>query len=110
MSDSRVSRIIYKWRVRSGLIFALVALGFAKPNLCFLLIAIGLAIIGLALRTWACGNLKKEKELTTSGPYKYTRNPLYLGNLILGIAILIAARSWWVLAFFLAYFLMNIGK
>jgi len=106
MSDSRVSRIIYKWRVRSGLIFALVALVFAKPNLCSLLTAFGLAIIGLALRTWACGNLKKEKELTTSGPYKYMRNPLYLGNLILGIAMLIASQSWWVLAFFLAYFLI----
>jgi protein-S-isoprenylcysteine O-methyltransferase Ste14 len=106
MSESQVTRIIYKWRVRSGLLFALVALIFAKPNLYSLLAAFGLAIIGLALRTWACGNLKKEKELATSGPYRYMRNPLYLGNLILGMAIVIAARSWLVLAFFLAYFLI----
>ncbi len=106
MSDSRVTRIIYKWRVRSGLLFALVTLVFAKPSLFSLLAAFGLALIGLAWRTWASGNLKKEKELTTSGPYNYTRNPLYLGNLILGIAILIAAQSWWVLFFFLAYFMI----
>ena len=106
MFDSRVKRIIYAWRVRSGLIFALAALVFAKPSLYSLLIAFGLAILGLALRTWACGNLKKEKELTTSGPYRYTRNPLYLGNLILGIAIVIAAQSWLVLVFFLVYFMI----
>jgi hypothetical protein len=43
--------------------------------------------------------------LATSGPYQYTRNPLYMGNLILGVAIVMAAQSWWVLAFFLVYFL-----
>ncbi|MFC2165838.1 methyltransferase family protein [Acidobacteriota bacterium] len=106
MSESQIIHIIYKWRVRSGLLFALIALVFARPSLYSLLIAFGLAIIGLAWRTWACGNLKKEKELTTSGPYKYTRNPLYLGNLILGIAMTIAAHSWIVLAFFIAYFLI----
>jgi protein-S-isoprenylcysteine O-methyltransferase Ste14 len=103
-SESRLIFSIYKWRVRSGLLFALAALVFAQPNLCSLLAAFGLAIIGLALRTWASANLKKEKELTISGPYRYTRNPLYLGNLILGIAIAIAAQSWLVLIFFLAYF------
>jgi protein-S-isoprenylcysteine O-methyltransferase Ste14 len=103
-SESRLTSIIYKWRVRSGLLFALVTLVFAQPSLCSLLTAFGLAIIGLALRTWASGNLKKEKELTISGPYRFTRNPLYMGNLILGIAIVIAAQSWLVLFFFLAYF------
>jgi len=106
MPDSRILRIVYKWRVRSGLLFALVALVFAKPSLHSLLIAFGLATIGLALRTWACGNLNKDRELTMSGPYRFTRNPLYLGNLILGVAMVIAAKSWWVLAFFVAYFLV----
>jgi protein-S-isoprenylcysteine O-methyltransferase Ste14 len=101
-----VKRIIYAWRVRSGLLFALVGLVFAKPSAYSLLVAFGVAIAGLAIRTWACGNLKKEKKLTTSGPYRYTRNPLYLGNLILGIAIVIAAQSWWVLALLLAYFMI----
>lgn len=106
MSESQVARIIYEWRVRSGLLFALIALIFAKPDLCSLLAAFGVAVIGIGVRTWACGNLKKEKELTTSGPYRYMRNPLYLGNLILGMAIVIAAQSWWVLAFFITYFLI----
>jgi len=106
MADWRLTDIICRWRVRSGLVFALVTLILAKPNLVSLLISFGLASAGLALRTWACGHLTKERELTTSGPYQYTRNPLYLGNLILGAAIVVAALSWWVLAFFCVYFLI----
>ena len=51
-------------------------------------------------------NLRKEKELTTSGPYRYTRNPLYFGSMILGISTVVACQSWGVLAIFLANFLI----
>jgi protein-S-isoprenylcysteine O-methyltransferase Ste14 len=106
MPDSRLTDIIYKWRVRSGLLFALVALVFARPGFYSLLASFGMALLGLSLRTWACGHLEKERELTKSGPYQYTRNPLYLGNLILGFAIVVASLSWWVLVFFFVYFLL----
>jgi len=49
---------------------------------------------------------KKEKELAVSGPYRYTRNPLYLGNFILGLSIAIGACSWWSAGLFAAYFLV----
>ena len=53
---------------------------------------------GLVLRGFASGHVQKDKELTTSGPYAYTRNPLYLGSLLLAAGFAIAARSWWVVA------------
>ena len=61
---------------------------------------------GLLLRAWASGHLRKEKELTISGPYQYTRNPLYLGSLVIGAAIVIGCRSWWIFVIFILYFLL----
>jgi protein-S-isoprenylcysteine O-methyltransferase Ste14 len=42
-----------------------------------------LVVIGLALRSWAVGILRKDKELTTNGPYRLVRNPLYLGSFLM---------------------------
>jgi hypothetical protein len=40
--------------------------------------------------------VRKNESLATSGPYAYTRNPLYLGSLLMGVGFAVAARSWWV--------------
>jgi protein-S-isoprenylcysteine O-methyltransferase Ste14 len=106
MSERSFQNIISKWRVRSGLISAILSLILAKPTLYSLIGGAVIAVLGLAIRIWACGNLRKEKELTTSGPYRYTRNPLYFGSMILGISTVLACRSWGVLAIFLANFLI----
>ena len=105
MDKMKPTDIIYRWRVRGHLISIILAVILAKPNLYSLLSGIGFVTLGLLLRGWACGHLKKEKNLAISGPYKYTRNPLYLGNLIIGVGVVAGARSWWVLAIFIAYFL-----
>lgn len=106
MSKFNLKSAIYRWRVRGGFIGILLAIVLAKPNLTSILIGIAVSLIGLSVRTWASGHLKKEKELTILGPYQYTRNPLYLGNLILGISVVVGSRSWWMLAIFSAYFLL----
>jgi protein-S-isoprenylcysteine O-methyltransferase Ste14 len=106
MSQGRFSDIIYKWRVRIGLISAILSFVLAKPTLHSLIAGALIASLGIAIRIWACGNLRKEKELTTSGPYRYTRNPLYFGSMILGISTVVACRSWGVLGIFLVNFLM----
>ncbi len=97
MPERRLMRITVRWRVRVSLLFVLMAVVLAKPELWSILAGVGLTIIGLLIRTWACGHLEKEKKLTTSGPYRYTRNPLYFGNLLIGMGIVIGAQSWWVL-------------
>ena len=61
-------------------------------------------IPGLLLRALASGHVQKDKQLTTSGPYAYTRNPLYLGSLMMATGFAIAARSWWVVAIMLLTF------
>ncbi|UCC40515.1 MAG: isoprenylcysteine carboxylmethyltransferase family protein [Candidatus Aminicenantes bacterium] len=106
MSEFNLNNAIYRWRVRGGFIGILLAIVLAKPDLTLILIGIAICLSGLFIRTWASGHLRKEKELTIHGPYKYTRNPLYLGNLIVGISVVVCSRSMWILAFFLAYFLL----
>jgi protein-S-isoprenylcysteine O-methyltransferase Ste14 len=54
---------------------------------------IGVAGLGLALRIWASGHLRKNQSLTSSGPYAYTRNPLYLGTSVIGAGFLVAVHQ-----------------
>jgi len=51
---------------------------------------------GLLIRALASGHVRKNESLATSGPYAYTRNPLYLGSLLMGLGFAGAARSWGV--------------
>lgn len=52
--------------------------------------------LGVALRAYASGYVRKASELTTSGPYAYTRNPLYLGSSIIAAGFAIAACNIWI--------------
>ncbi len=106
MPKFNLEKIIYRWRVRAGFVGLILAIILARPNLTSLLIGLGVCLLGLLIRTWSAGHLRKEKELAISGPYRYTRNPLYLGNFVIGISVVISSRSWWVLGFFAAYFLL----
>lgn len=91
-------------RVRAGSVVAVAVLVLARPSLRSILYGALAAVLGLVIRAWASGHLEKEKSLAVSGPYRYSRNPLYLGNFILGVGIVITSRSWWVLVLFAAYF------
>jgi protein-S-isoprenylcysteine O-methyltransferase Ste14 len=106
MSENLLKKIIYRWRVRISLLFVILAVVFSKPELWSLLVGIGLTLAGLLLRTWASGHLEKERELIVTGPYRFTRNPLYLGNLLIGIGVVVGAQSLWILALSLVLFLI----
>jgi len=106
MPKFNLEKIVYRWRVRAASIGLILAIIFAKPDLTSFLTGLGVCFLGLLIRTWSAGHLRKEKELAISGPYQYTRNPLYLGNFIIGIGVFFASRSWWVLGYFAAYFLL----
>jgi protein-S-isoprenylcysteine O-methyltransferase Ste14 len=95
-----------RWRVRLGYPLAIAVLFFARPNPRSILYGALVGIIGLALRAWAAGYLHKQKALTVTGPYAYTRNPLYLGSSILALGVAIAARSWISAAIIAAYFVI----
>ena len=98
------SRIARRIRVPLGFIFAVVYIWLARPTEMSLIIGAAMMIPGLVLRGLASGHVQKDKQLTTSGPYAYTRNPLYLGSLMLAAGFAIAARSWWIVAIMLLMF------
>lgn len=53
-----------------------------------------LVLPGLALRAVASGTVKKNTELAVTGPYAYTRNPLYLGSMLMAAGFAVALLSW----------------
>jgi protein-S-isoprenylcysteine O-methyltransferase Ste14 len=83
-------------RVPLGFAFAVVYVWLARPSKASLIAGSLILIPGLVLRGLASGHVQKDKQLTTSGPYAYTRNPLYLGSMILAAGFAVAARSWWI--------------
>lgn len=97
--------MLQRIRVPLGFGFALVFLIFARPT--FFSIAVGstVALIGIAIRAWSSGYIRKNQELATSGPYAYSRNPLYVGSFVLGIGLGISSCQWWLVVLFSLLFL-----
>ncbi len=83
-----------RWRVRVGYPVGIAAFYFARPQLKWLASGVGIALFGLLLRGYAAGHLRKGKQLATSGPYAHTRNPLYLGSVLLAVGFSVASHSW----------------
>src|SRR5882724_8458726 len=92
------SSIARRIRVPLGFAFAALYLWLARPTLRSVLIGASLVIPGLVIRALASGHLQKNEQLATGGPYAFTRNPLYLGSLILSVGFALAARIWCILA------------
>ena len=89
-------QIARRIRVPLGFVFAVLYFWLAQPTWRFLALGAILIVPGLLIRALASGHVRKNEELATSGPYAYTRNPLYLGSLLMGVGFAVAARSWWV--------------
>jgi len=81
-------------RVPLGFVSAAAAFYLATPTPRSLVLGLLVALPGEVLRVWAAGHIVKGREITTSGPYRFTRHPLYLGSTILGIGFAIAAHNW----------------
>ena len=96
MASLTWSRIARRIRVPLGFAFAAVYLWLATPTATSLLIGSALVIPGLVIRGLASGHVQKNEQLTTTGPYAYTRNPLYLGSLILAVGFAIISRNLWI--------------
>ena len=79
-----------------GFLFAVVFLLIATPSRRTMLDSLVLVVPGLWLRAYASGYVRKNQELTTTGPYGYTRNPLYLGSMLIAFGFAGAAGSWWI--------------
>src|SRR5271169_5337225 len=109
MASASWAKIARRIRVPLGFAFTAFYLWLATPTAASMLIGSALIIPGLAIRALASGHVRKNEQLATTGPYAHTRNPLYLGSLMLGVGFAIAAQNWWigagVILIFLAIYL-----
>jgi protein-S-isoprenylcysteine O-methyltransferase Ste14 len=90
------SQIARRIRVPLGFLFAVLYFWLARPTSRSIALGAVLVVPGLLIRALASGHVRKNEALATSGPYAYTRNPLYLGSLLMGLGFAGSARSWWV--------------
>ena len=93
-------------RVPAGFLLGAIYLTFAQPTWERVLAGAAVAFAGILLRAISAGYLQKNQKLATSGPYRYTRNPLYLGSLLAGVGFSIAGGRWW---FFLLLGILEAG-
>src|SRR5688572_18362221 len=94
---------IARWRVPLGFAFGVLALWLANPTRESILWGALVALAGEAIRVWAAGHLEKSREVTASGPYAWTRHPLYFGSTLIGIGLAIGAASIAVAVLVLGY-------
>ena len=92
MGDT-VAQFLARRRVALGFMAAIVALALAHPTWTTWRIGFAVAAAGEAVRVWAAGHLEKSREVTRSGPYRWTPHPLYVGSTIMALGIVIASRS-----------------
>lgn len=93
-----------RWRVRLSYPLAVVVLWLSRPVPRSILLGGLVGALGLCLRFYAAGYLHKQEVLTVSGPYAYTRNPLYLGSAAMALGAALAMVSWISATLLLAYF------
>jgi protein-S-isoprenylcysteine O-methyltransferase Ste14 len=86
-------RRIARLRVTIGFVGGVLAIWLAHPTRASLLGGAAVALAGEAIRLWAAGHLEKGREVTSSGPYAFTRHPLYLGSTLIGLGLGYASAS-----------------
>jgi protein-S-isoprenylcysteine O-methyltransferase Ste14 len=87
-------RIAKRIRVPLGFLFAAFFLLTARPQWWSLAAGSAVAMAGVWIRAISSGHVKKNEELATTGPYAYTRNPLYFGSIVIAIGFALAALRW----------------
>lgn len=114
MAERQYNRALGLLRLVAVYLLVGAMLALARPTRFGLAVGIPFVVAGEALRLWAAGHLRKNVELVTSGPYRYTRNPLYFGRLLIFIGLCVMAglpygANWIILvagiAVFFGYYL-----
>jgi protein-S-isoprenylcysteine O-methyltransferase Ste14 len=88
-----VIELLARKRVSLGFATAVIAVLLADPSWASWRYGLLVAAVGEAIRVWAAGHLEKSREVTRSGPYRWTRHPLYVGSSVIAAGIVLASRS-----------------
>ena len=91
---TRLIRVLARRRVTLGFVAGAATLILASPTWGSWQLGLAFAAIGEAVRVWAAGHLEKSREVTRSGPYRWTPHPLYLGSSVIALGVIIACHSW----------------
>lgn len=95
-----------RWRLRLPWLAVPLVLWLARPTLLSLGTGALMTLLGLGIRAWAAGSIVKKEELATNGPYAFTRNPLYLGSLLIGLGVAVATARPIIVAITLVFFVL----
>lgn len=103
-----MTRFLARWRVTFGFVCGALAVVLARPTRGSLLVGLPIVLAGEALRIWAAGHLEKAREVTSSGPYRWTRHPLYLGSTLLGLGFGAASNHPLIMALAVVYLALTL--
>ncbi len=85
----------YRFRQFVGILLLFVLTAVGAPVAAWFWAGLAAAALGMAVRLWASGHVKKDKQLATTGPYGYVRHPLYVGNHLITFGFCLASGLWW---------------
>ena len=107
---ARQAVVVHLARLRVPLGFAagVVVFWLAQPTGTTLVAGTAIAVMGELVRFWAAGHLNKSREVTSSGPYRWTAHPLYVGSSVMGIGLAVASRHVLVYAIVALYLVVTL--
>jgi protein-S-isoprenylcysteine O-methyltransferase Ste14 len=105
MSEPTLIDLICRWRVPLSFVMVPVYFVFARPSARSMAGGCAVAALGLMWRAWASGTIRKDSALAVSGPYRFSRNPLYFGSFLISGGFGWASHQWILFLLILAYFM-----
>lgn len=104
-----VSAWLARRRVSLGFVLVAAVFYFARPTWRSIGVGALIGLIGEAIRIWSAGHLEKSREVTTSGPYRFSRHPLYVGSSVMAAGVMVGCRSLVVAALVGVYMVTTIA-
>ncbi|HBA61201.1 MAG TPA: hypothetical protein DCZ92_10380 [Elusimicrobia bacterium] len=112
----KVGQVFFRWRGRSPFILVLLMIYFGRPDILSLAVGAVLAVGGEVIRYWGMRHIggaartrnpERVDDFIVSGPYRYVRNPLYVGNFFTGLGVAVMCARWELIAVYVVMFFVQ---